>query len=120
MLPTAAITTTPSGLRCLAPLCGEVAQLWISSKLQHEADTLNLSYRVYDTSLAAFLQAHWQAYQGFVFCLASGAVVRLIAPLLTDKASDPAVVVVDPDAKVAISLCGGHQGGGGGVCGLAV
>ncbi|EDX83643.1 precorrin-3B C17-methyltransferase domain protein [Synechococcus sp. PCC 7335] len=120
----AAITTTPSGLRCLAPLCEgplpeaanrggtRLAQLWISPSLQQEAATLGLSYRVYETSLSAFLQAHWQAYDGFVFCLASGAVVRLIAPLLTDKSIDPAIVVVDQGGKVAISLCGGHQGGG--------
>ena len=107
----AAITTTPAGLRCLAPLCAE-SQLWIAPKLQPEADSLNLNYRVYDTSLATFLQTHWHEYEGFVFCLASGAVVRLIAPLLTDKTVDPAVVVVDQSGKFAISLCGGHQGGG--------
>ncbi|WP_121967929.1 precorrin-3B C(17)-methyltransferase [Leptolyngbya sp. BC1307] len=107
----AAITTTPAGLRCLAPLCEE-SQLWITPKLQPAADSLNLNYRVYDTSLATFLQAHWHEYEGFIFCLASGAVVRLIAPLLTDKTVDPAIVVVDQSGKFAISLCGGHQGGG--------
>ncbi len=107
----AAITTTPAGLRCLAPLCEE-NQLWIAPKLQPAADSLNLNYRVYDTSLATFLQAHWHEYEGFIFCLASGAVVRLIAPLLTDKTVDPAIVVVDQSGKFAISLCGGHQGGG--------
>ncbi len=112
MLPIAAITTTPAGLRRLAPLCEDVAQLWIAPKLQREATTLNIAHRVYDTSLADFLKANWHAYEGFVFCLASGAVVRLIAPLLTDKAEDPAVVVVGQDGKVAISLCGGHKGGG--------
>ena len=112
MFHTAAITTTPAGLRCLAPLCIEVAQMWIPPKLQHDASELGLAYRVYDTSLADFLKEHWQQYDGFVFCLASGAVVRLISPLLTDKSSDPAVVVVDSAGKFAISLCGGHQGGG--------
>jgi len=115
----AAVTTTPMGLRCLAPICSSagnatnqpIAQLWISSKLQPAADSLNLRYRIYDTSLATFLQTHWKEYDGFVFCLASGAVVRLIAPLLSDKMTDPAVVVVDPVGKTAISLCGGHTGG---------
>lgn len=109
----AAITTTPSGLRTLAPLCEEAnTQLWIAAKLQPAAADLRLDYRVYETSLATFLQVHWQTYEGFVFCLASGAVVRLIAPLLTNKASDPAVVVVDETSQFAISLCGGHQAGG--------
>ncbi|MGB3299997.1 MAG: precorrin-3B C(17)-methyltransferase [Phormidesmis sp.] len=108
----AAIATTPAGLRCLAPLCESAAQLWIAPRLQQAAIALNLNFRSYDTSLAAFLQTHWHQYEGFVFCLASGAVVRLIAPLLKDKASDPTVVVVDPASKFAVSLCGGHQGGG--------
>ncbi len=112
MPPIAAITTTPAGLRRLAPLCEDDAQLWISPKLQREANALNIAYRVYDASLADFLKANWHAYEGFVFCLASGAVVRLVAPLLTDKADDPAVVVVGQDGKSVISLCGGHQGGG--------
>ncbi|MEO1386193.1 MAG: precorrin-3B C(17)-methyltransferase [Cyanobacteria bacterium J06634_6] len=108
----AAIATTPAGLRCIAPLCEDTAQLWIAPKLHAEAIALNLTPHLYETCLAAFLQENWDKYDGFIFCLASGAVVRLIAPLLTDKATDPAVVVVDPSSKFAISLCGGHQGGG--------
>jgi cobalt-precorrin 5A hydrolase / precorrin-3B C17-methyltransferase len=64
------------------------------------------------TDLKAHLAAIWAEYDGFVFCLATGAVVRLIAPLLECKATDPAVVVVDEAGKFAISLCGGHLGGG--------
>lgn len=62
--------------------------------------------------LKSHLAAIWTKYDGFVFCLATGAVVRLIAPLLQNKATDPAVVVVDEAGKFAISLCGGHLGGG--------
>jgi cobalt-precorrin 5A hydrolase/precorrin-3B C17-methyltransferase len=45
-----------------------------------------------------------------IFGLAAGAVVRLIAPLLEDKSSDPAILVIDGEGKFAISLCSGHQG----------
>jgi cobalt-precorrin 5A hydrolase/precorrin-3B C17-methyltransferase len=43
--------------------------------------------------------------------LATGAVVRLIASLLEDKSSDPAIVVIDSDGRYVISLSGAHQGG---------
>jgi cobalt-precorrin 5A hydrolase/precorrin-3B C17-methyltransferase len=43
--------------------------------------------------------------------LATGAVVRLVAPLLIDKASDPGVVCVDEGGRFAVSLVGGHGGG---------
>ncbi|MET9127636.1 precorrin-3B C(17)-methyltransferase [Streptomyces sp. NPDC004528] len=43
--------------------------------------------------------------------LATGAVVRLIAPLLSDKTTDPGVVCVDEAGRFAVSLVGGHGGG---------
>ncbi len=43
--------------------------------------------------------------------MAAGIVVRGIAPFLKDKASDPAVVVVDEKGRFAVSLLSGHQGG---------
>lgn len=66
----------------------------------------------YSGTLRDTLTPYWQTTDQLVFALATGAVVRLIAPLLQDKATDPAVVVVDEAGQFAISLCGGHQGGG--------
>ncbi len=43
--------------------------------------------------------------------MASGIVVRTIAPLLKDKKSDPAVVVLDETGRFAVSLVSGHIGG---------
>ncbi len=53
----------------------------------------------------------WSKYDAFVFIMASGIVVRTIAPLLKDKRSDPAVVVLDEKGRHAVSLVGGHLGG---------
>ncbi|MDQ1361150.1 MAG: cobalt-precorrin hydrolase / cobalt-factor methyltransferase / precorrin-3B [Acidimicrobiaceae bacterium] len=48
---------------------------------------------------------------GFVLFAAIGAAVRIVAPLLDDKRSDPAVVCVDEAGRFAVALCGGHHGG---------
>ena len=53
----------------------------------------------------------WPETDGFVFIMAAGIVVRLIAPNLVDKELDPAVVVMDDAGKFAISLLSGHLGG---------
>lgn len=45
-----------------------------------------------------------------VAIMSMGIVVRKIAPLLKDKWTDPAVVVVSPDLKYAIPVLGGHHG----------
>ena len=57
------------------------------------------------------LAAAWRDCDQLVCFLATGAVVRLIAPLLKDKESDPGVVCVDEAQRFAIALTGGHGGG---------
>jgi cobalt-precorrin 5A hydrolase/precorrin-3B C17-methyltransferase len=42
--------------------------------------------------------------------LAVGATVRLLAPLLGHKSTDPAVVCVDESRRYAVALLGGHHG----------
>ena len=47
-----------------------------------------------------------------LICLFSlGAVIRLIAPYLKDKKSDPAVIVIDDKTNFVISVLSGHLGG---------
>ncbi|MCW2544566.1 MAG: precorrin methylase [Frankiales bacterium] len=53
----------------------------------------------------------WTECDQLVVFLATGATVRLIAPLLADKGTDPGVVCVDEGSRFAVALVGGHQGG---------
>jgi len=47
-----------------------------------------------------------------IICLFSlGAVIRLIAPYLKDKKTDPAVIVIDDKTSFVISVLSGHLGG---------
>ncbi len=57
---------------------------------------------------AATVRDRWQAVDALVLFLATGAAVRIVAPLLADKATDPAVVCVDEAGRFAVALCGGH------------
>jgi len=61
--------------------------------------------------LKALVRKLWSETDGFVFIMATGIVVRMIAPLLEAKDKDPAVVVMDDTGKFAISLLSGHLGG---------
>jgi len=63
-------------------------------------------------SPADWLRQHWEQAEAVVAVGACGLIVRLIAPLLEHKQSDPAVVVLDPAGRYAIPLLGGHAGGG--------
>jgi cobalt-precorrin 5A hydrolase/precorrin-3B C17-methyltransferase len=57
------------------------------------------------------LAAAWKECEGIVLFLATGAAVRLVAPLLEDKSRDPGLVCVDDAGRFAVALCGGHEGG---------
>lgn len=61
--------------------------------------------------LDELMARQWRRYDGHVFVMAAGIVVRKIAPLLTAKTSDPAVVVCDEKGRFAVSLLAGHIGG---------
>jgi cobalt-precorrin 5A hydrolase/precorrin-3B C17-methyltransferase len=57
------------------------------------------------------LATAWRECEALVCFLATGAVVRLVAPLLADKATDPGVVCVDEAHRFAVAVVGGHGGG---------
>jgi cobalt-precorrin 5A hydrolase/precorrin-3B C17-methyltransferase len=111
----AIIAPTAAALKTLTAFgIAVTAEVWIPSRLQTAAETLaatGLQVQIYSQPLRSLVASLWQSQEGLVFGLATGAVVRLVAPLLTDKTTDPAVVVVDGAGKFAISLCGGHIGG---------
>ena len=50
-------------------------------------------------------------YEGLIFIMALGIVIRVIAPFIKSKLVDPAVVVVDENRRFAISALSGHEGG---------
>lgn len=66
----------------------------------------------HDGPVAEAIHRLWGTSQGIICVMASGIVVRALAPLMEDKAKDPCVVVVDPKGRFAISLLSGHLGGG--------
>ncbi len=57
------------------------------------------------------LKLHWKKEGLFLIVGAIGAVTRLIAPLLTSKDDDPAVLVLDAKAFNVVPLLGGHKAG---------
>jgi cobalt-precorrin 5A hydrolase/precorrin-3B C17-methyltransferase len=71
-----------------------------------------LPYEHAHGAAARTVPERWPEVDAFVLFLATGAAVRIVAPLLADKRTDPAVVCVDEAGRFAIALCGGHEGGG--------
>jgi hypothetical protein len=57
------------------------------------------------------VKKNWPEFDAHIFVMATGIVVRKIAPLMKNKTVDPAVVVCDEAGKFSISLLSGHIGG---------
>jgi cobalt-precorrin 5A hydrolase len=75
-------------------------------ELTHDLSTLHVYNKLDD-----ILEPAWKTYDAIICILAMGAVVRKIAPLLEDKATDPAVIVMNLNLDKVIPLLSGHLGG---------
>ncbi len=84
------------------------AELFVPAKL---TDLCRCPVYVFDADLKTLVHDLWHEARGLVCIMASGIVVRIIAPLLEGKDKDPAVVVMDDAGKFAVSLLSGHLGG---------
>ena len=61
-------------------------------------------------NLAELVADIFGRFDGLIFICAAGIVVRMIAPHIVSKLSDPAVIVVDERGHNVISLLSGHVG----------
>ncbi len=57
----------------------------------------------------------WKDYDALICIMATGIVVRTIVPLVEDKKTDPAVLVMDQKGKYIIPILSGHLGGANGL-----
>ena len=104
----AVLALTPGGSRLAARIAAKLKEssLYIPKK---EASGFDRAHPFTDFNHT--LAQCFKRYSGLVCVMASGLVVRLIAPLMKSKESDPAVVVVDELGRNVISLVSGHLGG---------
>jgi cobalt-precorrin 5A hydrolase len=73
--------------------------------------------RTFELPMREAVAGAFGAYDGHVFVLAVGATVRLVAPLLASKRTDPAVVCLDEAGRFAVALLSGHAGGANALAG---
>ncbi|WP_397538580.1 cobalt-precorrin 5A hydrolase [Rummeliibacillus pycnus] len=67
--------------------------------------------QLFSGSVRMLLPTLFKQYKGIILIISLGAVVRMIAPILKDKKTDPAVVVIDDRGENVISVLSGHLGG---------
>ncbi|MFQ5861953.1 MAG: cobalt-precorrin 5A hydrolase [Candidatus Brocadiales bacterium] len=113
-MPLALITLSEEGLRVaerLKPNLGEDADLFLLEKLCEKLYKEKPYAKPFSEGIHTLVGEIFGKYNGLVFIMALGIVVRAIAPHIKDKLSDPAVVVVDDVGRFVISVLSGHEGG---------
>ncbi|ODS31034.1 MAG: cobalamin biosynthesis protein [Candidatus Scalindua rubra] len=103
-----AITTdgVKTAERIKEKLCNEVT-VFLPQKMKQT----NLNATYYSQKLNDHVGRLFSDYEGLIFIMAMGIVIRVIAPYIKDKYNDPAVVVVDDVGRSVISVLSGHEGG---------
>lgn len=108
---TAIIAITKNGAHTANKLYGMLGESDIFISERYAGADNGVVQKFAPTELSQLIAAAWKKYDGIVCIMATGIVVRMIAPLLTSKQTDPAIVVMDDAARFAISLLSGHLGG---------
>ena len=82
-------------------------QIFAPSKFSDNNEMINW----YDDSTSIKIVDLFQSNNALICLFSLGAVIRLIAPHIKDKKTDPAVIVIDDKAQFVISVLSGHLGG---------
>lgn len=97
---------------------GRRISLKIAEKLSDSHALTRFTYEKYtDSSSVVFsglkfvIASNFDQFDAIIFVCACGIAVRMIAPHIVSKFSDPAVVVIDEQGKFVVSLLSGHVGG---------
>lgn len=104
----AVFTTTPNGLTLARNI-----KYGLDGKVEvfvKEGRPVDFEATFYEKLQPAVMTAFSQ-FDGLIFLSAAGIAVRMTAPYLKSKLTDPAVVVIDEQGKFAVSLLSGHVGG---------
>jgi cobalt-precorrin 5A hydrolase len=89
----------------------EQITLWIPRRSEEEGGFGQNEARQFPGKLPEFVGTLWRDHAAIVGVMASGIMVRAIAPWVDSKLTDPAVVVLDDAGRYVISLLSGHEGG---------
>ncbi|WP_379160485.1 cobalt-precorrin 5A hydrolase [Paenibacillus sp. sgz5001063] len=109
----AAVAITTNGIR-LALKLGEMladTDVYGYAKYSRDLRESSCTFQIFAEPVKELLPKLFRQYEGIILFFSLGAAVRLTAPLLGNKRTDPAVIVIDEHGEHVISMLSGHLGG---------
>ena len=81
----------------------------IKDKIDHDSTVIKCD--LYHKNVKNYFPVLCYEYDAIIAIMASGILIRSIAPLVESKLTDPAVLNVDDNGNFVISTLSGHLGG---------
>ena len=82
-------------------------EIFAPEKFQNEKN----QFTWYSESTTQKIKELFSNYNALICLFSLGAIIRLIAPYLKDKKTDPAIIAIDDQTTFVISVLSGHLGG---------
>lgn len=86
-------------------------KLALNLKDKLDSDSTIIKCDLYHKNVKKYFPILFYEYDAIVAIMASGILIRSIAPLIESKVTDPAVLNIDDNGKFVISTLSGHLGG---------
>lgn len=87
----------------------------IAEKLAADLPLISIFHLKGKGAVSRWTKENFHGFEGHIYIMSLGIVYRVIAPYITDKYNDPAVVVIDDAARYSIAALSGHEGGANGL-----
>jgi cobalt-precorrin 5A hydrolase len=110
MVRTAVVVITRHGIEIARKIKQKIPEVEIYAQAKHSDSGLDVNW--FTDPSAKIMGDLFKTFDALICIFSLGAVIRLIAPHLVDKKSDPAILVIDDKGKYVISALSGHIGGG--------
>ena len=105
----AVVAITKHGIVIARKIKDNLRQAEIYAPIKHNDSGPDINW--FDKQTTEMVANLFKTYDALICIFSLGAVIRIIAPVLVDKKSDPAVLVIDDKANFIISALSGHLGG---------
>lgn len=109
MSKTAVVAITKHGIEIARRIKHKMPEVEIYVPAKHSDGGTDVSW--FSEQSTQLLGSLFKTHDALICVFSLGAVIRIIAPHLVDKKSDPAVIVIDDRASHVISTLSGHLGG---------
>jgi cobalt-precorrin 5A hydrolase len=106
---TAVVAITKHGIEIARRIKSKMPDIEIYVPAKHSDGGTDVNW--FSEQSSHLIASLFKSHEALICIFSLGAIIRMVAPYLADKKSDPAVIAIDDRANYVISVLSGHIGG---------